>query len=507
MSVGALAIGGLAGCAESAAVRGTTITNVLLIDGNGRAPAPGNLRILGDTIAAVGAFEPPPGDSMVDGGGLALAPGFIDSHSHHDHGLVAANRALPAVSQGITTIVAGQDGGHPYPLAITLDSLERAGHAVNVAFFAGHGALRQAVMGDDFRRKATPAEVDSMAKILEGELGAGALGLSTGLEYDPGIYSDFSEVVALAKVAARAGGRYASHIRSEDRDFWSALDEAIAVGREAGLPVQVSHLKLSMVSLLGRADSVIRVLDRARQDGVAVTADIYPYPYWHSTLQVLFPNRDFDNRAEAEKVLREIVRPEGLLLGRYAPNPTYQGRTVAEIAADRAEDPATTLMALIRDAQAHQRTIADHSKPTPVESVVATAMDEADIERLVGWPMINFCSDGELEGAHPRGYGAFPRVLARYVRERRVLSLEEAVRRMTALAAANMGLPGRGRLAPGYAADLVLFDPDGVADRATPAEPQRISAGIVGVWVGGESVFHDGLATGALPGRILRRSR
>ena len=482
---------------------GTTITNVRIIDGTGSPARAGSVRIVADSIVAVGAVTPTRGDSVVDGRGLVLAPGFIDTHSHHDWGLTKTPDALAVVSQGVTTIVAGQDGSHPMPLAVTIDSLTRSPPAINVAFYAGHGTLREAVLGKDFKRHATPKEVDSMAVLLKRELAAGALGLSSGLEYDPGIYSDRAEVLALAKVAAAAGGRYISHIRSEDRWFWDAIDEIITIGREAKLPVQVSHMKLAMITLWNQADSLTRTLDRARASGVDITADVYPYTYWQSTLTVLFPKRDFTNRAEARKILREIAKPEGLLIGNFAANPTYVGKTVAEISTLRHEDPASTLMGLIRESQDWAKAHPDSK--AEVESVVATSMAEPDVAKLLAWEHTNVCSDGALDGAHPRGFGAFPRVLGHYVRDLKAFPLETAIRKMTSLAAAHMGLLGRGTIAPGQRADLVLFDPATVGDRSTPAEPHLVSTGIIRVWVNGQTVWDDGKTTGNRPGRVLTR--
>jgi N-acyl-D-amino-acid deacylase len=505
----ALLVGLLAavGCRPAPAVpSGTIITNVQIIDGTGAPARAGAVRFVADSIVAIGEVAPVAGDSVIDGGGLVLAPGFIDTHSHHDFGLTATPDAPAVVSQGVTTIIAGNDGGHPYPLARTFDSLTAVGHAVNVGFYAGHGTLRTLVMGADFKRPATAAEVDSMAALLRTELAQGAFGLSTGLEYDPGINATRAEILTLAKVTGAAGGRYISHIRSEDRWFWDAIDEIITIGREAKLPVQVSHLKLAMRPLWGQADSLLAVLNAARASGVAITADVYPYPYWHSTLMVLFPNRDFDNRDEALKVLREIATPEGLLIGVFAPNTAYAGLTVAEIAARSREDPATTLMRLIREAQAFGSRNADHAMPTAIESVVATSMDEGDVQALLAWEHSNVCSDGELNGPHPRGYGAFPRILGRYVRDATAFPLHTAIHKMTALAAEHVGLTRRGTLAPGYAADMVLFDPDTVGDRATPAEPHLVSTGITRVWVNGREVWRDGTTTGERPGQLIRRA-
>jgi N-acyl-D-amino-acid deacylase len=371
---------------------------------------------------------------------------------------------------------------------------------MNVASYVGHGTLRGQVMGEDFRRKATAAEIAAMAELLDPEMAAGALGLSTGLEYDPGIYSSREEVIELARVAARHGGRYISHVRSEDRQFWDAIEELLEVGRAAQIPVQISHVKLAMRSLWGEAPRLLARLDRARREGIDVTADIYPYLYWHSTLTVLFPERDFDNLETAQLVLDQIAPADGLLLGRYLPEPAWAGKTVSEVAQLRGETPAATLVELIRRAQ-----LMEASGVEDVESVIGTSMTEDDLERLLRWKETNFCTDGELDGRHPRGFGAYPRVLGRYVRDRQLLSLETAIRKMTALAADHVGLRDRGRLVPGAFADLVLFDPATVADRATTSEPQALSVGIDRVWVNGQVVYADGETTWARAGTALHR--
>lgn len=471
------------------------ITNARVIDGSGAPARRAAVRVSGDRIVAVGNLSRDAEEPVIDARGLVLTPGFIDTHSHHDWGLSDAPNALAAVSQGITTIIVGQDGGSPFPLADFFAALEQSPAAVNVAAYVGHNTLRRRVLGDDFRRYATPAEVAYMKLLLEHELAAGALGLSTGLEYDPGIYASTSEVVALARLAAVAGGRYISHIRSEDRYFWEAVNETIRIGREAGIPVQIGHMKLAMRGLWGQADSLLRVLDHARSTGVDVTADVYPYPYWQSTMTVLFPERDFDNRETAAYVLQEVVPPEGVLIAEYEPDPSYVGKTLADIAKLRGSDAVTTLMELIATAQ---RTGAD-------ESMIGTSMAERDIEELLAWRHTNVSSDGALNGRHPRGFGAFPRVLARYVRQRGVLDLAEAIHKMTGLSADHVGIPNRGRIEPGAYADLVLLNPETVMDHATPEDPQRIATGIEAVWVNGVLVYSNGMSTGARPGTVIRR--
>ena len=487
--------------AESFLIQGATI-----VDGTGSPGFIGSLRVADGAIAAVAAddqddaLSPADGEPVHDAAGLVLAPGFIDTHSRHDGGLLDELTALAAVSQGITTIVAGQDGGSRYPIADFFAALEATPAAVNVASYAGHGTLRRQVMGDDYRREATDEEVAAMQTLLEAELAAGALGLSTGLEYDPGIYSSTDEVVALAMTAAASGGRYISHMRSEDRALHDALEETIEIAERARLPVQISHFKLAARGLWGQAGEILARLDEARAAGLDITADVYPYEYWQSTMTVLFPDRDLTDREAARYALEELVAPEGMIIGRFGPDPTLEGMTLAEISAARGTDPVTTYLDLIAESEAAEAAGEDGG-----ESIVARSMNFDDIATLMSWPHTNVSSDGGLRGAHPRGFGAYPRVLGRYVRQESRLGLEEAVHKMTGLAAAHMGLAGQGVLRAGAPADLVLFDPATIVDRSTTSEPHLTATGIERVWVAGTVVYEDGAVTGALPGRVLRR--
>jgi len=476
------------------------IANVVVIDGSGAPRQAGAVRIDGGRIADVGALEPLPGEAVIDGGGRVLAPGFIDTHSHADDELFEMPGALAAVSQGITTVVIGQDGGSPFPLADFRDRLAASPAAVNVAAYSGHNTLRDRVLGGDFRRAATETEVFEMSELLRADLAAGALGLAAGLEYDPGIYSETGEVVALARVAAAAGGRYISHVRSEDRWLEQAIDEIIGIGRAAGIPVQISHIKLAMTPLWGRAPEFIAKLDAARASGVDVTADIYPYTYWQSNMLVLLPRRDITDRAEVEYALRQIAPPDGMWFTRFDPNPEYVGRTLTQVAEARGSDPVTTFMELIAASEAMSAETGEGA-----DAIIATSMHEDDISALMAWPHTNICSDGSLDDLHPRGRGAFPRVLGRYVRERGVLALEDAVHKMSGLSAAHVGLADRGMIRAGAAADLVLFDPDTVLDNATPDNPKALSSGVEKVWVNGELVFENSGETGARPGRFIAR--
>ena len=481
------------------------ISNVTIIDGSGAPGFPGSVRVSGTTIEAVGELEALPGETTVDGGGQVLSPGFIDTHSHADGDLMEQPDALPAVSQGITTIVAGQDGSSPYPLADFYRELQETPAAVNVAAYAGHNTLRDEILGEDYRRAATAGEVEQLETLLLQELDAGAIGLATGLEYDPGIYSDPSEVLQLARVAASRGGRYISHMRSEDRYFEAALEEIIEIGRVTGMPVQISHFKLAMKRLWGRAGEFLALLDAARAEGIDISADIYPYEYWQSNLMVLLPGRDINDLEEVNLALTELAPPDGLWMTQFSPQPEYVGKTLTEIAELRGVDTTTAFMQLINESLAMEEATGE-----PADAIIGTSMIESDILELLTWPHTNICTDGGLVDLHPRARGSFPRVLGRYVRELQALSLEEAIYKSSGLSAAHMGFTDRGLIQPGLAADLVLLDPDTVIDQATPQDSQALSIGISRVWVNGQVVFADGAVvtpgSGRLPGIVIRRA-
>jgi len=477
------------------------ITNVILIDGTGAPQRKESVRILGGKIVDVGDLNARINDTVIDGGGQILAPGFIDTHSHADTELFDQPSAPAAVSQGITTVVIGQDGGSPLPLFDFRLKLLDQPAAINVAAYSGHNTLRRHVLGENYQREATEPEIAVMSQFLREDMQAGALGLATGLEYDPGIYSSTEEVIALARVAAGYGGRYISHVRSEDRWFEQAIDEIIEIGREAGIPVQVSHIKLALAGLWGRVPEILAKMDAARAEGIDITADIYPYEYWQSVMMVLLPERDITDRAEVEFALSDLAPPEGLWFTKFDPQPEYVGKTLVEVAELRGVDPATAFMDLIAESEAMTAQTGE-----PADMIIGTSMREDDIRALMAWPHTNICTDGSLEDLHPRGAGAFPRVLGRYVREMGLLSLEQAVHKMTGLSAKHMGFVDRGEIRPGAAADLVLFDPDRVNDNATPQNPGALSSGISKTWVNGQIVFEDGRASGLVPGRFIARA-
>lgn len=482
--------------ADTDSAQSFLIRNVVIIDGSGTKGFSGAVRVADGVIVDVGNLIATEGETSIDGKGQVLAPGFIDTHSHADSEIREHRDAYAAVSQGITTVIIGQDGSSPYPLADWFESQQSLPAAVNVASYVGHNTLRSEVMGDDFQRVATPGETESMGALLKTELDAGALGFGTGLEYEPGIHSVSDEVLNLAKIAAAEGTRYISHVRSEDRWFLQAVDEIIEIGRVTGMPVQISHIKLAMKSLWGTAPDLIQKLNVARAEGIDITADIYPYTYWQANMMVLIPSRDLNARSEYEFALKEIAPPEGFWLTQFDPQPEYVGKKLTEIAQLRQTDPVTAMMQLTAESKAYGDS---------ADTMIGTSMIDDDIYKLWAWPHTNLCTDGYLADLHPRGTGSFPRVLGRYVREQKLMNLEEAVHKMSGLAARHMGISNRGLIRTGMAADLVLFDPDTVIDHATPTNPMARNSGISTVWVNGTVVFDAGVTSGHYPGQVIRR--
>ncbi len=478
------------------------IQNASIIDGSGDPSFKGSVRIVAGKIEDIGDIEIQKNDLVIDAMGLTLTPGFIDTHSHMDSGMESVPDVPAALSQGITTVIVGQDGESHHSANELKQLFDKTKFSINVASYTGHGTLRDEVMGDDYKRTASAVEIEKMAALLRKEMIAGSLGLSTGLEYDPGIYSSKDEIVALAAVAHAFGGRYISHIRSEDRAVMAAIDEAINIGRATGIPVQISHIKLGRLGLWGKANTVIEKLNRARDEGIDITADIYPYTYWQSTLKVLLPERDFNDIKAAEYAVTELSSPEGLTIAVFPADKTLVGKTIAEIAALKGLSPAATYLQLIKEAYS-----GDFDPDERRESVIGVSMSEQDINAFIRWPHTNLCSDGASTGGHPRGYGSFPRAIRQFVREDKVLTLESMVHKMTGLSAAHVGLLGRGLIRAGYAADLVLFNAETITDHATIKDSTRRSTGVDSVWVNGELVFKSGKTTALRPGQYIGRKK
>jgi N-acyl-D-amino-acid deacylase len=464
------------------------IANVKIIDGTGLPAYAGSVRLVNNRITDIGNLSPLKGEVVTDGKGNVLAPGFIDSHSHHDGGLATDPSALAVINQGITTIVVGQDGGSS-PMDSVSARLKAKPVSVNVASYTGHGTIRRQAMKGDVLRRATQDEIAEMKILLDAELEKGSLGLSTGLEYEVAFYAGRDEVIALAKVAAAKNGRYISHVRSEDVHLEEALNELLDIGREANIPVQISHLKIALRSKWGSSTKILTQLQWARHQGIQVTADVYPYTMWSSTPRVLFPDKDFENLSSAEFATKELFDPAASVMVRYPSNSSYVGKTVSEIASLNGESAAQALLRIIRDGSS---------------SIVATSMSEVDVINFLRWEHTSICSDGSM-GGHPRGHGSFTRVLGKYVREENIMPLEKAIYKMTGLAAENLGIKNRGLIAPGYFADLVLFNPDTVNDNATIDNPKALSSGIERLWVNGQVVYEEQRAVENYPGMLIRR--
>jgi N-acyl-D-amino-acid deacylase len=468
-----------------------------LIDGTGGPRRVADLRVTGDRIAAIGDLTAQPGERVIDARGKFVVPGFIDTHSHADGGIFETPDAESHIRQGITTAIVGQDGGSRIPLRAFFDELQAKPAALNFASFVGHGTVRRRVMGDDYKRPARPEEIAAMARIVEEEMRAGALGLSSGLEYDPGFYATTQELIACAQPAARHGGIYISHVRDEANGVFRSFEELIRIAEEARLPAQISHIKLGAASVWGKAGEALRLIEAANRRGLDITADVYPYLYWSSSITALVPSRDWENRAIWEKGLADIGGARNVLLATYTPEPGWMRKTIAEIATMTGKDPVTVIQEIVRQTRGQGA--------RGSERVVVTAMTEPDLRRFLAASRVMVCSDGGLRTPHPRAAGAYPRVLARYVRDQRVLKLEGAIRKMTSFPAKRIGLRDRGLLRPGVKADVVVFDLWKLRDRATPADPFAMAEGVTHVLVNGVPALDDGKLTGARPGEGIRR--
>lgn len=517
-----------------------------IIDGSGGPSWTGDVGIRDGKVAALGSLEASNAKEAIDAKGLAVSPGFIDPHTHTDLSFMLDPAAQSKVRQGVTLEVTGNCGismcapliggmqeflkdrlaSYGAKLEIDwvtfaewLDRLDQCGKTVNLATLVGHNTVRGAVMGYD-DHGPTPDELDAMRRLVAESLDAGALGFSSGMYYTPGCYARADEVMELAKEAARRGKVYPTHIRDES-DFsvglFMAFQEAIEIGRQSGARVEIAHTKCGGPSVWGKADKLLEMVERARKEGVDVACDQYPYDRASSTLSAtVFPRwAQVGGRDETLKKLKEgafrkrvaefieEVIPhrtgvEGILIASFPPDRSLEGRTLGQLAREWEESPSETALRLFEQYDPF---------------CVLSQMQEADVETIAASPWVSVGSDGSSlsktgplsEGKpHPRNYGTFPRFLARYVREKRLVSLEEGVRKMTSLPASRFGLTRRGRLAPGYYADVVVFDPATVQDRGTFEDPHQYPAGIPHVIVNGVSVIKDGEFTGKTPGKVLR---
>ena len=517
----------LAGCARGGAVRAEApydlvITNGTVVDGSGAPGFRADVAVRGGRIVRVSREGIPAASAtrVIDARGKVVAPGFIDLHAHLDP-LLRLPGAESHVRQGVTTALGGPDGGAPWPLAPYLDSAVRAGLGMNVAFLAGHNTIRREVMGMA-NRAPTADELARMRAMVAQAMGEGAFGLSTGLKYLPGAYGNTDEVVALAQAAADSGGIYTSHLREEGLGLMGGVAEAIEIGRRARIPVVLTHHKVVGEPMWGRSALTLATIDSARRAGVDVMVDQYPYTATYTGIGVLMPEwAQADGDSAFERRLRDPALRDSIVKG-----------IVFNILNDRGGGDLrrVQLSRMPWQREMEGKTLADWARsrgmaPTPesgaelvIEAVrrggvsaIYHVLSDDDVDRIMRHPMTMIASDGRLtrpgEGhPHPRWYGTFPRVLGHYVRERRLLGLEQAVHKMTGMPAARLGLTDRGRVAEGMAADLVVFDPATVRDRATFEQPHQYPEGIEHVLVGGVAVVDGGRYTDARPGRVLRRA-
>jgi N-acyl-D-amino-acid deacylase len=523
------------------------IEGAVVIDGTGAAGSRADVGISGERIESVGDLSREPAGRVLNASGRVLTPGFIDMHSHSDWRLWGNRRAESKIRQGVTTEVVGNCGFSPAPTTDAflddmrrfalyvptgmdfawrsvgdyLRAFDRGGVALNVVQLVGHGTLRVAAMGFA-RRPPTDTELTAMQRMLGDAMEHGAWGLSTGLIYAPGSYATTEEIVAVARAAARHRGFYASHIRGEGSTLLDAVREAIRVGREADMPVQISHVKASGRPNWGKVADALALIDDARAEGLDVMGDVYPYTASSTSLRTLLPDWVLEGGVEAMlariedaavrgRIRKELEAPvsghglldragwDNIMIAWCPKRQDAEGRRLSEVAAARRLDPLDAVFEILRDAQG-------------VASMILFQLDEGDLRRALAHPHVMIGSDGsalatsgEMSAGkpHPRSYGTFPRVLGEYAREQRVLTLPEAVHKMTGLPARRLGLRDRGIVRVGARADLVVFDSRRIADRATYADPHRYPEGVEHVLVNGSIVVKDGEHTGSLPGRVL----
>ena len=523
-------------------IRGGTV-----YDGTGRPPMRGDVGIKGDRIAAVGNLSSATAPMVIDASGRALAPGFINMLSHSESSLIVDGRSLGEIKQGVTTQIFGESSMGPLndrmkqrlresqgdvkfdiawtTLAEFLTYLEKRGISQNVASFIGAPTIREYVIGLE-DKPPTPEQLEQMRELVRREMEAGALGVTTALIYPPAFFAKTDELIELCKVAARYKGKYTTHMRSEGNQLIEGVQETIRVSREAGLPAEIYHLKASGAANWHKMDRVISMIEEARRQGLKITADMYTYTAGGTGLDASLPPWVFDGGREAaykrlrdpatRKKIADAVRtptndwenlyllagsPDRILLASFKSEALkpLMGKTLAEVAKMRGKDPVETIMDLVLEDRSRVGTI-------------YFLMSEDNIRKQIRQPWVSFGSDAAsmaAEGvflkssAHPRAYGNFARLLGKYVREEKVISLAEAVRRLSGLPATNLGLDHRGFLQEGMFADVVVFDPQTIADRATFENPHQYAIGVRHVFVNGIQVLKDGEHTGAKPGRAL----
>ena len=496
------------------------IVNGRVIDGTGAPARTANIGIRAGKVARIGGVTAVQSSNVIDARGEVVAPGFIDVHTHADD-LADRPEAVNFIRMGVTTIVAGNCGSSALDVGTALERMAEAGPAINFATLIGHNTVRTEVMGRA-QRPPSPGELQKMKSLVFRGMADGAVGFSTGLQYIPGTYADAPEIIELARVASNEGGLYATHLRNEGTALLEAVRESINVAFNARIPVQISHLKVDSPSRWGSSGAALTLIDDARKRGLDVEADMYAYTAGSSSLSIRFPAwalegtntevaarlNDPETWARIKKEMAQLLADRGFTdlswatVATYRANPAYNGLTMKAVAQamfgrDGADDQLEAARTVMLNGGA---------------SMVYHFMTEEDVERIMRHPMVAVASDAGVIAfgsgvPHPRGMGNTVRVLGRYVRERKVISLEEAVRKMTSMPAHQFALPGRGEIRVGASADLVIFDPAKVADVATFEAPHAYPVGISHVLVNGVPAVRAGETLGSRSGQVLRRSK
>ena len=494
------------------------IKNGRIVDGTGTPWYEADVGIVGDRITRVGNLSGATAPQVIDATGLIVAPGFIDPHTHALRGIFDVPNAESALLQGVTTLTEGNDGSSPYPIDRHYADIQDLRISPNWAVFVGQGTIRQRVIGFGLR-KASPQEMDRMKQMVRDAMEQGALGISTGLFYVPGSFTSTEEVIELSKVAAEYNGIYISHIREEAAQLIDSVQETIRIGEEAGIPVQITHHKVIGVENWGASIESLRLVDEARARGVDVTIDQYPYTASQTSINALIPQwaqaggrEEMLNRINSPEtystIKNEVIAkilydrgggdPKNVFISRNSWDPNMAGKNLAELTMEAGMEPtpenaAEIVFDIIRGGGA---------------TAVYHAIGPEDVDRIMRHPATAIGSDGPVgvfgEGApHPRQYGTFARILGHYVRERGVITLEEAVKKMSSQSARRLGIHDRGLITEGYFADVAVFDAEEIIDRASFEQPHQYATGMKFVLVNGEVVVENGAHTGRRPGRIL----
>ena len=495
------------------------IRNGTIVDGSGDEAYKRDIGIINDQIIKIGDLSNHSSRITIDATNLIVSPGFIDSHTHAIRGIFDVPTAESSLLQGITTLTDGNDGTSPYPIDEHYQKIENTKISPNWAVFVGQGTIRQEVMGTE-NRDPTDAELYKMELLVKEAMEDGALGISTGLFYVPGSFSSTSEVISLSKIAASYGGIYISHMREEAADVLKSVNETINIGIEAKIPVQITHHKIIGKDNWGLSHKTLKLVDNAIKEGVNVSIDQYPYTASQTSIRALIPQwaqaggrnsllARMDDPKTRQLIIDEIIErilfdrggghPKNIFISKSSWNTSMEGKNLAELCIERNLEPspynaAIVVFEIIKGGGA---------------TAVYHAINSDDVDRIMQHPMTSIASDGPITvfgvgSPHPRTYGTFARVLGRYVRDRNILSLEEAIRKMTSLPANILSIDRRGLIKEGYYADISIFDPATIIDKATFEEPHQYAEGINSVIVNGKIVVENGAHNGNRPGKVLR---